>query len=151
MAHSTFLLQPVGPKAGTPGAPGPTSPGTSDPGPSSSQQPAPQSTLILLAPMLLVVVFMLFTNRSQKKREAETRAKLKKGDKVVSQSGLIGELVDMDDRVAKVKIAPGTNVQMLIGTVAPYEPAAASSSSAASGDKNLKDLKDAKAAAEKKG
>jgi len=104
---------------------------------------------VYLLPALVVVVFMLFTNRSQRKREAETRAKLKKGDRVVSQSGLIGELIDMDDRLAKVKIAPGTNVQMLIGTVSPYEPAAATSSA----DKTLKDLKDAKATAapEKKG
>jgi preprotein translocase subunit YajC len=103
---------------------------------------------MLLAPMLVVVLFMLFTSRSQRKREAETRAKLKKGDRVVSQSGLIGELVEMDDKVAKVKIAPGTNVQILVSTLAPYEAAA---TGAASTDKALKDLKDAKAAADKKG
>jgi preprotein translocase subunit YajC len=144
---STFLLQPVGPKAGTPGTAAPPPDTSSAP---AAQQPPPQSTWILLAPMLVVVVFMLFTSRNQKKREAETRAKLKKGDRVVSQSGLIGELIDMDDKVAKVKIAPGTNVQMLIGSVSPYDAAAATSST--SSDKSsLKDLKDAKATAEKKG
>ena len=97
--------------------------------------------------MLVVVVFMLFSSRSQRKKEAETRAKLRKGDRVVSQSGLIGELIQMDDKVAKVKIAPGTNVQMLVTTLSPYEAAA---SGAAGTDKALKDLKDAKAAAEKK-
>jgi preprotein translocase subunit YajC len=97
--------------------------------------------------MVVLVVFMMFTSRSQKKREAEARAKLRKGDKVVSQSGLIGELIDMDDKVAKVKIAPGTNVQMLVSTLSSYEAAA---SGAASTDKALKDLKDAKAT-EKKG
>jgi preprotein translocase subunit YajC len=147
------MLQPVGPKAGTPGTavPPPVTSTSASPASSASaaQAQSPQSTWILLAPMLVVVVFMLFTSRSQKKREAETRAKLKKGDRVVSQSGLIGELVDMDDKFAKVKIAPGTNVQMLIGSVSPLETAASSSST----DKALKDLKDAKAApaAEKKG
>jgi preprotein translocase subunit YajC len=140
------MLQPVGPKAGTPGT---AAPPPSDTAPASSAQAAPQSTWILLAPMLVVVVFMLFTSRNQKKREAETRSKLKKGDRVVSQSGLIGELIDMDDKVAKVKIAPGTNVQMLIGSVSPYDASSATSTSA---DKSsLKDLKDAKATAEKKG
>jgi preprotein translocase subunit YajC len=109
------------------------------------------SQWIMLAPMLVVVVFMLFTSRNQRKRDAEVRAKLKKGDRVVSTSGLIGELVEFDDRVAKVKIAPGTNVQMLITSVSPYEPAPATSVAASAADKGLKDLKDAKAAAEKKG
>jgi preprotein translocase subunit YajC len=142
---STLMLQPVGPKAGTPGtaAPPPDAAATS-----SAQQAQPQSTWILLAPMLVVVVFMLFTSRNQKKREAETREKLKKGDRVVSQSGLIGELIDMEGNVAKVKIAPGTNVQMLIGSISPYDTKAAGNVGA---DKSLKDLKDAKAAAEKKG
>jgi preprotein translocase subunit YajC len=84
-------------------------------------------------------------NRGQKKKDAEIRAKLKKGDRVVSQSGILGELVEMDDRVAKVKIAPGTNVSMLISTVTPYEAAAP-----AKDDKQLRDLKDAKAGADKK-
>jgi preprotein translocase subunit YajC len=144
---STFLLQPVGPKAGTPGTAAPPPDTSSAP---AAQQPPAQSTWILLAPMLVVVVFMLFTSRNQKKREAETRAKLKKGDRVISQSGLIGELIDMDDKIAKVKIAPGTNVQMLIGSVSPYD-AAAVTSGTSSDKSSLKDLKDAKATAEKKG
>jgi preprotein translocase subunit YajC len=143
------MLQPVGPKAGTPGTAAPPTDTSAGSSASAGQQQSPQSTWILLAPMLVVVVFMLFTSRNQKKREAETRARLKKGDRVVSQSGLIGELIDMDDKFAKVKIAPGTNVQMLIGSVSPLEAAPSSSNT----DKALKDLKDAKAApvAEKKG
>jgi preprotein translocase subunit YajC len=103
--------------------------------------------IFMLAPMVLVVIFMLFTSRSQRKRDEAVRAKLKKGDKVVSQSGLIGELVELDDKVAKVKIAPGTNVQMLVGSISPYDASAAPQAT----EKDLKDLKDAKAAAEKKG
>ena len=142
------MMQPVGPKAGTPGTAAPPPDASA---PAAQPQSTPQSTMIIMVPMVVVVLFMLFTSRSQRKREAETRAKLKKGDRVVSQSGLIGELVDMDDKVAKVKIAPGTNVQMLISSVSPYDPSAAGSGSA---DKTpLKDLKDAKVTqgAEKKG
>jgi preprotein translocase subunit YajC len=64
---------------------------------------------------------------------------------VISQSGLLGELVDIDDRIAKVKIGPGTNVQMLVSSISPDEVAAAKAD-----DKQLKDLKDAKVAADKK-
>ena len=158
MAHSTFLLQPAGPKAGALGTAAPSAPSSTDSAPASGAQgQAPLSSWILPAMMMVMVGFMLFTSRNQRKREAETRARLKKGEKVVSQSGLIGELVDMDDKIARVKIAPGTNVQMLVSTVSPYEPGAASvsaggtSTAAASTDKTLKDLKDAKATAEKKG
>jgi preprotein translocase subunit YajC len=141
-----MALQAVGPKAGTPGTTPPSSP---DPATApSAPQSAPPNTWMVLAPMLIVVVFMLFTSRSQKKREAEVRAKLKKGDRVVAQSGLIGELVDFDDKVAKVKIAPGTTVQMLISAVSPYESQPAGTTGT---DKALQDLKDAKATADKKG
>jgi preprotein translocase subunit YajC len=148
LAYSSFLLQPVGPKAGTPGT---SAPATQDPTPASgggAQQQQP-NTWILLAPMLVVVLFMFFTSRTQRKKEEATRAKLKKGDKVVSQSGLIGELIDLDDKIAKVKIAPGTNVQMLASSISPFDPSAVAVGAGAA-DKNLKDLKDAKAAADKK-
>ena len=154
MAHSTFLLQPAGPKAGALVTAAPSAPSSTDSAPASGAQgQAPLSSWILPAMMMVMVGFMLFTSRNQRKREAETRARLKKGEKVVSQSGLIGELVDMDDKIARVKIAPGTNVQMLVSTVSPYEPATqgGTSTAAASTDKTLKDLKDAKATAEKKG
>jgi preprotein translocase subunit YajC len=98
--------------------------------------------LVMMAPLVIVMLVMVFMNRGQKKKEADIRAKLKKGDKVVSQSGIVGELVEMDERIAKVKIAPGTNVSMLISTVGPYEV-----STAKADDKQLKDLKDAKATA----
>jgi preprotein translocase subunit YajC len=146
LAYSSFLHQPVGPKAGTPGTSAPPTPDTGASSGAAHEQPP--NTWIVLAPMLLVVVFMFFTSRTQKKKEAETRAKLKKGDRVVSQSGLLGELLEITDGLAKVKIAPGTNVQMLIGSISPYD---ASAAAAPASEQNLKDLKDAKAAAEKKG
>jgi preprotein translocase subunit YajC len=148
LATSYLLLQPVGPKGG--GPPTTATTGAPDAGASggNAQQPPAQSMLIMLIPMALVA-FMLFTNRSQRQKEAEVRSKLKKGDRVVSQAGLIGELVEFDDKVAKVKIAPGTTVQMLMTSISPFDPVAGSTPAAS--DKKLSDLKDAKAAAEKKG
>jgi preprotein translocase subunit YajC len=150
VSYNAFMLQPVGPKAGSPGAP--TSQDSAPPGsgaPGQQASPGGGSTLVMLAPILILMVVMLMMGRNQKKKDAEIRAKLKKGDRVVSQSGLIGELIEMDERFAKVKIAPGTNVQMLIGSIQPLEAPAAAASSKAD-DKQLKDLKEAKAAADKK-
>ena len=144
MEFSALLNQPVGPKA----TPGITVTDGTQPSPSSGgsqQQQGGGSMLVMMAPIAVVMVVMLFMNRTQRKKDAEVRSKLKKGDRVVSQSGLIGELMEMDDRIAKVKIAPGTNVSMLVSAISPFEAVAAKAD-----DKQLKDLRDAKAAADKK-
>jgi len=139
---SFFSFQNVAPKAGTPGVAAPDAP-PSGGGQSSSP---PGGGFITLLPFLMLVPFLFLMFRRNKK-EQEQRSKLKKGDRVVSQSGLIGELMEMDERFAKVKIAPGTTVQMLATSISPLDPATTASPSS---DKDLKDLKDAKAAAEKK-
>ena len=101
----------------------------------------------MLFPLLIMVPFLFLMFRRQKK-EKEARSSLKKGDTVVSQSGLIGELMEMDEKLAKVKIAPGTTVRMLVSSISPLGAEPEKKTDAA--DKDLKDLKDAKVAAEKK-
>jgi preprotein translocase subunit YajC len=81
----------------------------------------------------------------RQKKEQQARSSLKKGDKVVTQAGLIGELVELEERIAKVKIAPGTTVQVLASSIGPLETAAPASET----DK-LKDLKESKTAEAKK-
>jgi preprotein translocase subunit YajC len=99
----------------------------------------------MLLTLLILVPFLFMSFRRQKK-EQEARKNLKRGDKVVTQAGLIGELVEMDDRVAKVKIAPGTTVSVLTSALSAFEAQAAAGKT----DKELADLKDAKATADKK-
>ncbi len=139
---SLSFFQQVVPK----GTPGVADPGPAAPTGAAPQQAAPPGSMItMLLPFLILVPFLFMSFRRQKK-EQEARSKLKKGDRVVTQAGLIGELVDMDDRIAKVKIAPGTTVQVLASTVSSFEASADKSKS----DKELADLKEAKAAADKK-
>jgi preprotein translocase subunit YajC len=137
---SFFSFQQVAPKAGSPGV-------VSDAPPTGGapQAAPPGGGLMMFLPFLMLVPFLFLMFRRNKK-EAEQRSKLKKGDRVVSQSGLVGELIEMDERLAKVKIAPGTTVQMLTNSLSPLDVAAPASSA----DKDLKDLKDAKAADAKK-
>jgi preprotein translocase subunit YajC len=66
--------------------------------------------LIMIVPMLLLLFFM---SRSQQEKQAAAIAGLKKGDRVLTQSGLVGRLVEMTDRYAKVEIAPGVKVEIL--------------------------------------
>jgi preprotein translocase subunit YajC len=141
MSASFFQTPP--PKAGTPGVA--ADPAAPSGGGQGAAPPSAGSMAPMLLPILILVPFLLLSFRRQKK-EQENRAKLKKGDKVVTQAGLIGELVEMDDRIAKVKIAPGTTVQVLASSVGIFEATTDKSKS----NKDLEDLKEAKATADKK-
>ena len=67
--------------------------------------------LLMLMAFLPVIFFMFFTSRSQQKKQKELESKLKKGDRVVTQSGLVGKLVDTGRRAARqARDAPGVKV-----------------------------------------
>jgi preprotein translocase subunit YajC len=132
-----LVAQNVPPKAGTPGVSQ-----DSSPPPTGGGAPPSGGMLTMLLPFLIFVPILFMMFRRQKK-EAEARKHLKKGDRVMTNAGLIGELVDFDDRIAKVKIAPGTTVQMLATSVSPFNPEPEKASSA-------KELKEAKAVSDKK-
>jgi preprotein translocase subunit YajC len=138
LSDDSLLAQNVQPKAVNPGI-------AQDANPSPSPGAGPGgSPFAQLMPMLMILVvlvpFFLLMSRRQKK-EAAARASLKKGDRVVANSGLLGELVEIDDRIAKVKIAPGFTVQILANTVSPYVEQEKAGS---------KELKEAKAVSDKK-
>jgi preprotein translocase YajC subunit len=85
------------------------------------------------SPLFLMLLFVpfIFMMWRRNKKETEMRAKLKKGDKVVA-GALIGEIMDIDDRIAKVKVAPGVTVQALASALQPMEePAKAPAADAA--------------------
>ncbi len=75
--------------------------------------------LMTFAPLLLIVPILFMSFRRQKK-EADARSKLKRGDRITTNAGIIGELVEVDDKIAKVKIAPGTTVQVLASTISAF-------------------------------
>ncbi len=139
---SLYSFQNVQPKQGTPGVAEPSAPP-----PSGGSSSSPSSMVTMLLPFLILVPFLFMSFRRQKK-EQQARKNLKRGDKVVTTAGLIGELVDMDERVAKVKIAPGTTVQVLASALSSFD--ASSGADKAKTDKELSDLKEAKATADKK-
>ncbi len=94
------------------------------------------------SPLFFILLFLpfIFIMWRRNKRETDARAKLKKGDKVVAGAGLVGEIVDIDERIAKVKIAPGVTVQVLASALGPFETGAP----AAAAPKDAKDAKDGK-------
>ncbi len=111
MTNFSLKLEPTQPKAGIAqdGAAPSLSAGGPPPGP---------SLLMSFAPLLILIPFLWLSSRRTKK-EAEDRAKLSKGDKVLVQGGLLGELVEKNEKTARVKIAQGVVVEVLSTTLSP--------------------------------
>ena len=116
--HLAFAYQEVPPRPAKPG-PAKAAEQTVQPAPGDDAQQqgeAPPGSFGLLFPILLllpVILLLLWSSRSQQKRQRAAIAALKKGDRVVTQSGLVGKLVDLGDRYAKVEVAPGVKVEIL--------------------------------------
>jgi preprotein translocase subunit YajC len=73
--------------------------------------------------ILIVVVFYFLLIRPQQKRQKEHKnmvAALRKGDKVVTNSGIFGTIVGMEDQENKVvlKIAENVKVEFLKSSIA---------------------------------
>lgn len=73
--------------------------------------------------ILIVVVFYFLLIRPQQKRQKEQKAMIsaiRKGDKVVTTSGIFGTIVGMDDQENKVvlKIAENVKVEFLKSSIA---------------------------------
>ncbi len=118
-----LTLQPAAPKAGSPGAPAAQQTQTSTQAPSGGGgQPPPPSMGIFGSPIFLMLLFLpfIFMMWRRNKKETEARAKMKKGDKVVA-GGIVGEIIDVDERFAKVKVAPGVTVQVVAHALSPLE------------------------------
>jgi preprotein translocase subunit YajC len=80
--------------------------------------PSPVSMLLPIVGMLAIFYFLLI--RPQQKRQKEMQkmiGALKKGDRVVTASGLYGTVVGMRDDVVVLKIAENVKVEMLKSAV----------------------------------
>ena len=66
--------------------------------------------LIMVIPLLLL---MFWSSRSQSKKQEKALADLKKGDRIIVQGGMVGKFIEMDNKVAKIEIAPGVKIDVL--------------------------------------
>jgi preprotein translocase subunit YajC len=140
LSSDLLLAQNVQPKAATPGVAQDSSPAAGGGGGQSGGSPLGGLMPLLL--MLVIFVPFFFMMSRRQKKEQQARSSLKRGDRVMSTGGLIGELVEMDDRVAKVKVAPGVTLQILANTVSPFVETEKAPPA--------KELKEAKAVSDKK-
>jgi preprotein translocase subunit YajC len=140
LSSDLLLAQNVLPKASTPGVAQDSAPAAGGGGGQAGGS-ALGGFMPLVLMLVIFVPFFFMMSRKQKK-EQQARASLKKGDRVMTNAGLIGELMDMDDRVARVKVAPGVTLQIVANTVSPFVETEKSPPA--------KELKEAKAVSDKK-
>ena len=63
------------------------------------------STIIMFGAIILVMwLFMIRPQRKQQKELQEFRSGLKKGDKVVTVGGIYGEIVEVNDKTALIRV-----------------------------------------------
>ena len=69
----------------------------------------------------MIAIFWFLIIRPQMKRQKEHQervAGLKKGDQVVTQGGLVGKVVKVDDTYAEIELAPNVKVKAVKHTIA---------------------------------
>jgi preprotein translocase subunit YajC len=71
----------------------------------------------LLFPLLIFVAFYFFLIRPQQKKAKELASNLKKGDRVFTNAGLIGKIMELGEKKATLEIAPGVKVQVLRSSI----------------------------------
>lgn len=67
--------------------------------------------LLLLALPLLLIGFMMFSQRKRQREVTDFQSGLAVGDEIVTTSGLFGTIRELDDRAATLEIAPGVQVR----------------------------------------
>ena len=125
--YFAFLVQgdAAAPQGGpTPGAP--------------AGQPAPPGLLDALGgmavPMVLCVVvfwvFMIGPERKQRKKREEMLKNLKKGNEVVTTSGVYGSVIQVQDGVVTLQVADGVRMRFALSSIGSVsEPQAADAKS----------------------
>lgn len=78
----------------------------------------PKSMLLMLAIFAIFYFIMLRPQQKERKRQAEWLASIKKGDEIVTQSGIVATVHQVEDRVVTLDVGGGNKLRVLKSTVA---------------------------------
>ena len=72
------------------------------------------STILILVVAVLLIGFMIFSSRRNRKRQADLRSAIVPGVEVMTNFGLFGKLLSIDEatNVAEIETTPGTIVRV---------------------------------------
>jgi len=76
-------------------------------------------TLVIIAVLIVLIFFMFRNGRKRRQQMQELQAKVIPGAEVITQSGIIGTIIHMDDEAGKVELetTPGTVITVHRQTV----------------------------------
>ncbi len=93
--------------------------------PGTTPEDKPASALGSFTPLLMMVVvfgamwfLMIRPQRKEEKRKKEMLSALKKGDNVVTTSGIIGNVANVKDDTVVLKVGDGTKMEFLRSAIA---------------------------------
>lgn len=88
----------------------------------SSQSGEGSNPFMMFVPIILIfVVFYLILIRPQQKKQKEHKnllSQLKKGDRVVTNGGIYGTIVDAKEHVAVLKVAENVKIEIIKSAIA---------------------------------
>ena len=101
------------------GAPAAAAPG----GPLAQFFSGPGSTIVMFALMFAIMYFLLIRPQGQEKKKLEAAIeKLQKGDKVLTTSGIVAEVVSIDKNRALLRISENVKVEFVRSAIASVIP-----------------------------
>lgn len=87
--------------------------------PASGQQPSLLEAVFPFVIMFVILYFMLLRPQMKKQKEHQTFVTaLKRGDEVITQSGILGKIEGMTERFVTLEIADGVRIKMLRSQIA---------------------------------
>jgi preprotein translocase subunit YajC len=84
--------------------------------------------LLIFALPLLLIGFMIITQRRRTKETHRVQATLAVGDEVTTTSGLLGRIITLDEQIATLEVSPGVNIRFNRRAIAGPAPIASASS-----------------------
>ncbi len=80
-------------------------------------------SLVMIAAIFILFYFMLIRPQNKKaKQHRELVGQLKKGDEIITASGILAKVVSLDEQYIKVNIAEGVEINLQKGAVSTVLP-----------------------------
>jgi preprotein translocase subunit YajC len=96
---------------------------TGDGGAAPGQAQGCQQMLMLILPMVLIFYFLIIRpQQKQQKKHKELIGALKKGDKVITNSGIFGTITGFSDIAVTLEVAKNTHIRILRSHIAGLQP-----------------------------
>jgi preprotein translocase subunit YajC len=89
----------------------------------AAAQSSGSGSLLIFAPLLLLIGWMFFTQRRRTKEAQTLQSGLGVGDEVMTTSGMLGRITALDDTFANLEVSPGVSIRFNRRAIAGPAPA----------------------------